>query len=86
MLSFALDLFVDFEIVEPAIAVAHNLVAVRKKSLRQLRVLFKRPDHAENADLYPETPEDPQQAPAPAAGPIFKYRLNCWVSRPLIRR
>ena len=68
----ALGLLIDFEIVEPPIAVTDDLVAFGDKGLRQLRTLLKRPNDAEDADLDVEALEDAQQSPASAARPIFE--------------
>ena len=67
-----LGLLIDFEIVEPPVAVTDDLVALGDKSLRQLRTLLKRPDNAEDADPDVEALEDAQQAPASAARSIFE--------------
>src|SRR5271170_1645707 len=71
----ALGLFIDFEIVEPTVAVADDLVSLCDEGRGQLRTLLQGADHAEDADLDAEARENPQQAAATTARPVFEHRL-----------
>ena len=78
-----LDLLIDFQIVEPAVAVADDLVALRDKGLRQLRTLFERADDSEDADLDVKALENAHEPPGPAARSIFENRFDGGIAAPL---
>src|SRR2546421_12757168 len=74
MLAF--HLFVDMVIVDPAIAVADDLVAAFDKGVGHLWVMLKRCGHAEYTERDVELGEDTQHTPDTDARAVLKGRVH----------
>jgi hypothetical protein len=76
----AFHLFVDVVIVDPAIAVADDLVAAFDKGVSHLRVMLKRCGHAEYTERNIELGEDTQHTPDTDARAVLKGRFHEWIA------
>src|ERR1700738_511716 len=74
MLTF--DLLAHIGVVNPAIAVAYDLVAALDASCGQFGSLLQRSGDAEDACLYREGAKNIQQAPGAATAAKFEHRLD----------
>ena len=72
----ALDLFGHRAIVDPAIAVADDLVPAAHAGLGQFGVLLESAHDAQNADHDRELGKDVEQAPGAAATAVFEHQLD----------
>jgi hypothetical protein len=72
----ALDLLRHHLVVEPAIAVADDLMPVHDKGAYQLRVALGRLGDGQQAHLGAEPAEQPQQAPAADPRAVFEHRFD----------
>jgi hypothetical protein len=83
---FALHLFVDVVIVDPAIAVADDLMATFDKGVGHLWITLKRCGHAEYTERNVELGEDTQYTPYTDARAVLKGRFHERIAFPRHRR
>src|SRR5579883_59536 len=72
----ALLVFLHLVIIEPAPAMADDLVSVFDEGASQFGAHIQAADDAEHADFHAETLEDAQQPPAADARPVFEDRFD----------
>src|SRR6516225_804505 len=78
----ALDLFRDHLVVEPAIAVADDLMPVFDKGVSEFGVALGCFGDRQQTHLDPEPAEQAQQAPAADARAVFENRLDHRAAHP----
>src|SRR3984893_1058186 len=78
----ALDLFRDRLVVEPAIAVADDLVAVLDEGPGEFGVTLGRLRHCQQADLATDRAEQAKRPPPADARAVFEYRLDDRAAHP----
>ena len=82
----ALDLLAHELVVDPAPAVAHDLVPRFHNGGGGLGMALERHRHGEDADLDPVAGERPHEAPEPDAAAVLVHRLDLKISHALERR